>query len=212
MALRFKMPVYVFLGLLAAAVIVGIVGLHSSFSQPAVALADTVTPLHMVQVTSSQISELDVTAYTELQGKLQAMGFAPVIQMTVPQLPSPNFFDVGMKEDAGVYGEILKMPGKIAPVLSFVTVFTNNIWLSTNGWTGTNQDTDDSSSQFYPNDTPDQLYVQHVQRVEKLKQEKGWQAQPLGESRYLADLSDHVRWFLDKKNLQPYQADFALWH
>jgi hypothetical protein len=67
-------------------------------------------------------------------------------------------------------------------------------------------------SEYYPNDTPDQLYIQHIQTLEKLKQDKGWQVQNMGENRYMAALSDHLRWFLNKKDIQGYQADFKLWH
>ncbi len=102
-----------------------IIGIGAWLNRPAVAMADTVPSIHMVQVNSGQISEMDVTTYTDLQNQVQTMGFTPLMQMTVPQLPSPNFFDVGMKENIGTYSEILKKTGTITPHLSFVTVFTN---------------------------------------------------------------------------------------
>jgi hypothetical protein len=212
LAQKLKVPTYVFLGLIAILIVGAFIGVGAMLNKPSVALADTIQPIHMIQVNSTQVSEMDITAYTELQTQLQTTGFTPVIQMTVPQLPSPNFFDVGMKEDAGTYSEILKMPGQIAPHLSFVSVFSNGVWFSTNAWDGDNQTMDYLVSEYYPNDTPDQLYVQHIQSLEKLKQDKGWQVQTMGENRYMAALSDHLRWFLNKKDIQGYQADFKLWH
>ena len=212
LAKKMRIPTYVFLGLVAALIVGAVIGVGSLLNKPTVVLADMIQPIHMVQMSSSQVSEMDITAYTELQTQLQTMGFTPVIQMTVPQLPSPNFFDVGMKEDAGVYSEILKMPGQITPHLSFVSVFSNGVWFSTNAWQGDNQTMDYLVSEYYPDATPDQLYAQHNQTLEKLKQDKGWQVQAMGENRYMAALSDHLRWFLNKKDIQGYQADFKLWH
>jgi hypothetical protein len=140
------------------------------------------------------------------------MGFKPILQMTIPQLSPLNFFDVSMKEDANTYAEIIKVQGDITPRLSFVTVFTNGVWFSTNGWQGTNQNLEDLLSEFYPNLTPDQLLVQHMQTLEGLKK-KDWEpTQALSETRYMTSLSDLLRWFLDKKGIQPNQADISMWH
>jgi hypothetical protein len=155
---------------------------------------------------------MDVTGYMEIQNQLQTMGFTPVLQMTVPQIPAPNFFDVGMKESIGTYSEILKIPGQITPHLSFTTVFTNGIWYSTNAWQGTQHEMAYLISEFYPQDTPEQLYIKHVQGVEKFKKEKDWQVQLMSENRYMAALSDHLRWFLNKKDIPGWKADFNLWH
>ncbi|HTC22210.1 MAG TPA: hypothetical protein VK859_15235, partial [bacterium] len=212
LAKKLRVPTYVFLGLIALLIVGAVIGAGAVLNKPSVALADTIQPIHLVQVNSSQVSEMDITAYTDIATQIQTMGFTPVIQMTVPQLPSPNFFDVGMKEDSGTYSEILKMPGQIAPHLSFVSVFSNGVWFSTNAWQGDNQTMDYLVSEYYPGDTPDQLYVQHIQTLEKLKQDKEWQVQTMGENRYMAALSDHLRWYLNKKDLQAYQADFKLWH
>ncbi len=212
LAKKFKVPVYVLPIAVVILIIGAVIGLGSLLGKPSVILAETIQPIFIVQENSNQVSEMDITAYAEFQTSLQNMGFTPLIQMTVPQLPSPNFFDVGMKEDSGIYSEILKMPGQIAPHLSFVTVFSNGVWFSTNAWQGDNQTMDYLISEYYPDDTPDQLYTQHAQTLEKLKQDNGWQVQTMGENRYLAALSDHLRWFLNKKDLQGYQADFKLWH
>lgn len=212
LAKKLKVPTFVVLVLLIALLVGGTIGIGAVLNQPSVPTVDTIQPLHFVEVSSSQVSEMDITAYTDLQNQIQTMGFQPVLQMTVPQLPSPNFFDVSMKEDAGTYSEIIKMPGQLAPRLSFVTVFTNGVWFSTNAWEGTNQSLNTLESEFYPGDTPDQLYVQHIQTLEKLKQDKEWEVQSLSENRYMAALSDRVRWFLDKKGVPAYQADFNLWH
>ena len=211
-AKKLKIPTYALLGGTGLIVFVLFVDLVTWLDRPAIAIAKTVPPIHIIKVTSGQISEMDVTAYSELQNQLQTLGFSPLIQMTVPQLPSPNYFDVAIKEDVGAYSEILKLPGQIAPHLSFVTVFGNGVWCSTNGWQGTNQELEFLNSEYDPNLPVDQLYVKHVQRVEKLKKDKDLQVQAMSENRYIAALSDHLRWFLVKKDIQGYQADFNLWH
>lgn len=210
-AKKLKIPTFVFMGLLAAVFVGAIIGIGALSGRSSVALVNSIQPIHMIQVNSNQVSELDITAYTDLQNQLQNMGFQSLLQVTVLQLPSPNFFDVSMKETAETYGEILKMPGQITPRLSFITVFKNGVWFSTNGWPGDNLSTDYLISEHYPNDTPDQLYVQHMQTLVSLKQ-KDWQVQSMSENRYMAALSDHLREFLDKKGVLPYQADFNLWH
>lgn len=213
LAKRLRVPTFVVIAVFAVLLVGGGVGLGSLLNQPSVPVVDSIQPLHFVEVSSNQVSEMDITAYTDLQNQLQTMGFQPILQMTVPQLPSPNFFDVGMKEDAGVYSEIIKIPGQLAPHLSFVTVFTNGVWFSSNAWQGTNQDLTYLFSEYYPNDTPDQLYVQHMQTLAQLKQDKDWDVQTtMSENRYMSALSDHLRWFLDKKGIQADQANFNLWH
>ena len=212
LARKLRIPTFAVVGLLFLGVAGGVVGLVASSGQPSLALVDNIQPIHMVQVNSGQISEMDVTAYADLQNQIQAMGFQPILQMTVLQLPTTNFFDIYAKEDAGTYGEILKMAGQITPHLSFVTVFTNGVWFSTNAWQGTNQNMEFLVSEFYPADTPDQLYVHHIQTLKKLKEEKDWQPQSLSENRYMAALSDHLRWFLNKKGIPAYQAEFSQWH
>lgn len=191
----------------------GLVGLGALLKPPASAIVvDSIQPIHMVQVNSSQISDMDITAYTDIQNQLVSMGFQSILQMTIPQLPSTNFFDVSMKQDAGTYSEILKLPGQITPRLSFITVFTNGVWFSTNGWPGTGQTMEYLVSEYYPGDTPDQLYVQHMQTLEQLKEKKEWQVQNMSENRYMAAISDHLRWFLNKNDLAPEKADFSMWH
>lgn len=212
LAQKLKVPTYVFLALVAALIGGLVIGAGAYLNRPSVAMADSIPSIHIVQVNSSQISEMDVTTYTDLQSQLQTMGFEPLMQMTVPQLPSPNFFDVGIKENIGTYSEILKRTGTITPHLSFVTVFTNGVWYSTNAWEGKDQQMEYLVSEFYPTDTPDQLYVKHVQGVEKLKQDKDWQVGSMNQNRYMAALSDHLRWFLVKEGMQGYNATFDLWH
>ncbi|HVM33168.1 MAG TPA: hypothetical protein VMU88_08545, partial [bacterium] len=138
--------------------------------------------------------------------------FNNFMQMTVPQLPSPNFFNVQMKPEAATYAEIIKMPGQLKPVLSYVTVFSNGVWFSTNGWDGKDQELEYLVSEFFPNDDPDQLYVAHIQELDKLKADRGWEPQVMSQDRYMTALTDHVRWFLDLKNIAGYQAQFADWH
>jgi hypothetical protein len=132
--------------------------------------------------------------------------------MTVPQLPGPNFFDVYMRQDAGTYGEIIKVADQTAPTLSFITVFTNGVWFSTNGFKGTNQQLDFLVSSFDPGASTDQLYAQHQQDLNKIRQENSWDIEEMSQNRYMAAFSDEVREYLYKKGLQAYQADLASWH
>ncbi len=212
LAKKLKVPTYVFLGGIVFVLLGLMIWGLTLIGQPSVSIAASIAPIHIVQVDASQVSEMDITTFSDLQNQLRSMGFSSMIQMTVPQLPSPNFFDVHFKSDVGTYAEILKMPGQIAPHLSFVTVFTNGVWYSTNAWEGKDQELDYLVSAFYPSDTPDQLYTQHIQNVEKIKQDKDWQVQTVSFNRYLAALSDHVRWYLNLKDIAGYQADFASWH
>jgi hypothetical protein len=179
---------------------------------PDVRLVNSIPALHLVEMSSSQISEMDITAYSEFQTQLQTMGFTELLQFNLPQLPNTNFMDVGMKGDVGTYSEIIKFPGSIAPKLSFVTVFSNGTWFSTNGWKGTDQNTAWQISEFFPELAPDQLYVKHVQRVQQLAADNGWQVQAMGENRYVAALSDEIRTYLVENKIPAYKADFELWH
>lgn len=213
LAKKLKMPTYVLIGAIVAILVGAFLGIGAVLNQPSVPMVDSIQPVHFIQVSSSQVGEMDITAYTDVQNQIQTMGFQPLMQMTVPQIPSPNFFDVGMKQDAGVYSEIIKFPGQLAPRVSFITIFSNGVWFSTNGWDGTGRNSVFLVSEYYPNDTPDQLYVQHMQTLEKLKQDKDFEVQQgMNENRYMAAFSDRVRSFLDKKSIPAYQADFNLWH
>jgi hypothetical protein len=201
------------LAFLVLALLAGLVwGVGALMPSAAVKLVDNIPPIHVVEVTPNQISEMDITSYTEFQNQLQSMGFADLIQFTVPQLPNTNFMDVGMKQDVSTYSEIIKFPGTIVPKVSFVTTFTNGVWFSTNGWAGTNSENAWQVSEFFPNDPVDQLYVKHMQRVQQMLADNGWQAQSMNEQRYMASLSDEIRTFLVDKKVPAYQANFALWH
>lgn len=207
-----KVPAFVFPLLILVLLGGGVFGLLSITGRPSVRVVTVIQPIHFVQVNASQISDMDITSYTDIQNQLKTMGFNSILQATIPQLPSSNFFDVYSKDDSGTYAEILKMPGQITPHLSFVTVFSNGVWYSSNAWASKGTTGDYLVSESFPNSTPDQLYVQHIQGLEKLKQDKDWQVSAMGENRYMAALSDHLRWFIDKNNLQAYQADFVLWN
>ena len=213
LAQRLKIPTYVLLILMGLFLVGCAVGLKILASPASIQLISSIPPIHIIQVTSSQINEMDITTYMELQSRLKNLGFTPLIQMTVPQLPSPNFFDVGMKPEAGTYCEILKVPGQITPQLSFVTVFSNGVWYSTNAWRGNNKELDYLISEYYPNSSPDQLYIQHIQGIAQYKQQRDWQLpQVLNLNRYMAALSDHLRWYLVTYNVQSFKAEFNLWH
>jgi len=210
-AVKLKIPGY----LLAAIIFVLLAGGITLYSQlsggPVVATVDSIPPIHIINLDVSQVPDMDITAYSDLQNHLGPLGFTQAIQMTIPQIPNPNFFDVGFKDD-GTYCEILRIPNQIGPRVSFVTVFTNGIWYSTNGWVGTNQQSDYLLSEFFPNQTPEQLYDQHQRGVQKLLTDNDWQVQKPSLNRYMAALSDRIRWFLTSQNVLPYKADFASWH
>jgi hypothetical protein len=213
LAARFKIPGY----LLAAIIFVLLAGGLTLFSQltggSSVVLVDSITPIHIIPVEVTQVSDMDITAFSDLQNHLGALGFTQTLQMTMPQMPSPNFFDMGLKQDEGTYSEILRMPNQIGPRVSYVTVFTNGVWYSTNGWAGNPQQLDYLISEFSPDHTPEELYNEHLQGVQKiLNANPDWQVQRASLNRYVAALTDHVRWFLSLKNILPYQADFAAWH
>jgi hypothetical protein len=208
---KFKVPGYLFAAILLVLLAGGLTFFFQKPGSSIVKVVDTVPQITIVSMDASQVTNLDITAFTELYTHLGQLGFIQILQMTVPQL-LPNFFDVGMKEDEGIYSEIIMMPNQIAPRLSFVTVFTNGVWYSTNGWAGTNQQLDYLQNEFYPDQSPEQLYAQHKQGIEKLQTANGWQIQTASQNRYMADLSDHLRWYLKFKNVSADQIDFASWH
>ncbi|HVZ80490.1 MAG TPA: hypothetical protein VHE12_06750 [bacterium] len=212
LARKTKVPAFLFPVLILVLLAGGVVGFLALIGKPSLKVVSRIQPLHFVQVTASQISDMDITAYSDIQNQLKTMGFTPILQVTVPQLPSSNFFDVYSKADSGTYAEILKVPSTIAPRLSFVTVFSNGVWYSTNAWASKGTTGEYLVSESFPNDTPDQLYTHHVQGLEKLKEDKDWQVSSMSENRYMAALSDHLRWFMEKNNLQAYQAEFKLWN
>jgi len=208
---KFKVPGYLFAAILLVLLAGGLTFFFQKPGSSVVKVVDSVPQITIVSMDASQVTNLDITAFTELYTHLGQLGFIQILQMSVPQL-LPNFFDVGMKEDEGIYSEIIMMPNQIAPRLSFVTVFTNGVWYSTNGWAGTNQQLDYLQSEFYPDQTPEQLYDQHKQGIQKLQTANGWQIQSASQNRYMADLSDHLRWYLKFKNVSADQIDFASWH
>jgi len=208
---KLKMPGYLFAAVLFVLIAGGLTFFFQKGGSPVVKVVDTIPQITIVSMDASQVTNLDITAFTELYTHLGQLGFVQILQMTVPQL-LPNFFDVGFKEDEGIYSEILMMPNQIAPRLSFVTVFTNGVWYSTNGWAGTGQQFDYLVSEFYPDQTPEQLYNQHKQGIQKLINDNGWQVQNASQNRYIADLSDHLRWYLKSKNISADQVDFSSWH
>jgi hypothetical protein len=209
---RLKVPVHLIAGLFLLLVVGIVIWLAGKMAPPPVETVQTVPIIQVVPIPSSQVSDLDVTAFADLQDQLGPLNFSQITQMTVPQLPTPNFFDVGIKPEASMYCEVLKMPDQVAPHLSFITVFTNGIWYSTNGWTGNDQRLEYLVSEFLPTASAKQLYDQHAQGVEELRKKNGWQPQSVSLNRYIAALSDHLRWYITSQNIPAYQADFNSWH
>jgi hypothetical protein len=189
-----------------------VLGLGALMPASAVKLVDRIPPIHLVEVTAAQIGDMDITAYTEFQNQLQTMGFTDILQFTIPQLPNTNFMDVEMKHDVSTYSEIIKFPSTIVPRVSFVTVFTNGVWYSTNGWDGKAAENAWRVSEFFPDTPLDQLYVKHVQRVQQMESDSGWQAQSLNENRYMAAVSDEIRTVLTDTKIEAYNVNLALWH
>lgn len=212
LAAKLKIPGFVLVGLVVAILAGGLTYFLQSEGGPVVLIVDSIPPIHILPIDVAGAGDIDVVAFNDLQQQLGNLGFTQAIQMTVPQLPGPNFFDVGLNTNTDTYCEILRMPSQIGCRVSFVTVFTNGVWYSTNGWSGTNQQLDYLVSEFYPDETPQQLFEQHKQGVQKLQAANSWDVQKVSLNRYIADLSDHLRWFLVTKKIAPYQADFASWH
>lgn len=212
LAKKLRVPTFVVVAAIPLLAIGALLGGASLLRPSPVKILKDLPPLHVMRIRSAQVGELDVTTLAELQQRIRALGFSSLTQATLPELPSPNFLDVWMKSEAGTYAEILKFPGQVIPQLSFVTVFNNGVWCSTNAWKGTDQELPVLHSRFRPGEAPDKLYVQHIQTIEKLRKDKGWQVQYMGEARYFAALSDHLRWFFVERKLQPYKAQFDVWH
>jgi hypothetical protein len=210
-SLRLPVPALAGLAFVLAAVLVLAPFLLLTGKEPVKTLPQ-VQPVHIVKVQVSQVGEMDINTYLELETKLQGMGFLPLMQVTVPQAPSPNFIAVFIKEGAGVYAEVMKLPGNPSPSLSFLTVFNNGVWCSTNGFAGRDQQAEYLLSTHHPSESPDPLYVKHMQKVEQLKQRNGWMPARMGESRFVAAFTDHLRWYLDWKRVPGYKASFGDWH
>ncbi len=180
--------------------------------RPAVKTVEAVLPVHVVKVQVSQVGELDIATYLELESKLQAMGFFPLIQMTAPQAPSPNFIAAFVKESVGVYAHLMKLPGSMAPRVAFVTVFNNGIWCSTNGFAGKDTQAEFLMNTHHPQDPVDALYVKHMQKIAQIGKREGWVPARMSESRYIAAFTDHFRWYLTWKKIPGYRAAFGDWH
>ncbi len=173
-------------------------------------LVDSVTPLHMVRMEVTQMVELDITAYLELESKLAKLGFNPLIKVGVIEIPSPNLFSVYLKPDTNSYGVILKVPGSNTPRISFLSFLSNEMWLSTNGWASQNQELEKISSQSFPGLAPEALWKQHLTRMNHYMQ-AGVGLQRANAYRFLSALSDHLRWFIEIREIQPFKARFEDW-
>jgi hypothetical protein len=173
-------------------------------------LVDTVVPLHVVRLEVTQVVELDITAYLDLESKLTKMGFSPLIKVSVLEIPSPNLFSVYLKPDSNSYGVILKVPGSNAPRLSFLSFLSNEMWLSTNGWAAQKQEMEKLSSQSFPGLAPEALWKQHLGRMNRYMQ-SGVGLQRANQYRFLSALSDHLRWVFATREIQPFKAQFEDW-
>lgn len=208
-----RLPVPALLGIAAVLVLVILlVSVILWVNRPSLKTLGSVPAVHLVKVPVNQVGELDITQYLEIENKLREMGFASLLQMTISQAPSANFFSVYTKESAGVYAEIIKLPSVLAPKVAFITVFNNGVWCSTNGFDGKDALEEFLISTHHPRDASDALYVKHMQKVEQLKRQSGWVPARMGESRYVAAITDLFRWYIALKKIPGYKASFELWH
>jgi hypothetical protein len=173
-------------------------------------LVDSIIPLHEVRLEVTQVVDLDISTYLDLETKLTQMGFTPLIKITVPEIPSPNLFSVYLKADTNSYGIILKVPGSNTPRLSYVSFLSSNMWLSTNGWAAQKKEMDKLFSQSFPGMAPDALWKQHLAKINQFMQ-SGVGLQRASDYRFLSALSDHLRWFISIRNIPPFKAQFEDW-
>jgi len=207
-----RLPVPVFAALCLLLLLLVPATMIWNSSKPSITVLESIQPIHIVRVASSQVGELDITSFLEQENKLKEMGFSPLLQYAIPQVTSPSFVSVYAKDAAGTYAELIKVPGVSSVKLSFVTVLNNGLWCSTNGWEGKDIVEDYLMSSHHSNDTPDALYVKHMQQVEQLRKQNAWVPSRVGESRYVGALSDHLRWFLQKRNVAFYRTTYDQWH
>ena len=197
--------VLVFLGLVA--------GVAALFHKPAYQLVDRLEALRPARTDVRQIVELDITAFIDIESKIKQLGFTPLVQLSVPEIPAPNLFAV--YTDSGnqkykSYAVILKVPGSNMPRLSFVNVLSNGTWLSTNGWASKNQELEKLSSESAPGEDPAALWAHHQKRVDQAVQ-TGVTVTGVNERRFMCALSDHLRWYMAVKDIPAYKALFEEW-
>jgi len=210
LAAKAKVPVWV-LGAAAAALVVGLVALlFFTFQKPAYQLADQVVALRPTRAEVREVVEMDITAFIDIEAKVQQLGFAPLTRLAVPEIPAPNFFSVYMNPQNKTYAIILKLPGVITPKLSFVNTMTTGTWLSTNGWETQSPAMDKLDSESAPNDDPNALWARHQRHLEGATQ-AGQNPSLTSEWRFVSALCDHLRWYMDMKGIPAYKAAFADW-
>jgi hypothetical protein len=174
---------------------------------------DRLEALRPARTDVRQIVELDITAFIDIESKIKQLGFTPLVQLSVPEIPAPNLFAV--YTDSGnqkykSYAVILKVPGSNMPRLSFVNVLSNGTWLSTNGWASKNQELEKLSSESAPGEDPVALWAHHQKRVDQAVQ-TGVAVTGVNERRFMCALSDHLRWYMAFKDIPAYKALFEEW-
>jgi hypothetical protein len=208
-----KIPVWVWETLLAVVLLGGLTIVAMLFHKPSYQLIDHLEALCPIRTDVKQIVELDITAFIDIEGKVKQMGFAPLVQLSVSEIPAPNLFavysDPGHPQNK-TYAIILKVPGSNMPRLSFVNILSNGTWLSTNGWASKTQELEKLSSESAPNEDPAALWVHHQRRLEQALQ-TGVTASSVSERRFICALSDHLRWYMALKDIPAYKADFSSW-
>lgn len=212
-AARFRLSVKSFTMAIGGAVLALIASGVWFFSErTSVTPVENVLPLHLVKVQSRDMVAMDVSRYFDLDRRLEAMGFNRLLEFTVPQLPSPNYFDVRAAGQAPVYAEILVFPGSSMPKPAFVTPVEGGLWFATNGWAGEDIETEWRISRHYPDLSVDRLYVKHMENLQAYLKKTGLKAQPIRESRYAGALSDHLREFFARTKTLPRSSGPEHWH
>jgi hypothetical protein len=210
LARKAKVPVAAFIAL-GALLVLGIgFYLFTFFQGSSYKLEERLIALHPVRTEVGEVVELDITAFIDIEGKLKQLGFNPLVKLSVSEIPAPNFFAVYLNPSAKTYGIILKRPGSIAPNLSFVSVMTTGLWLSTNAWDSKNKDLEKLSSESAPKEDVAALWARHQKRLEAEVQSGLSSANP-SEWRFICALSDHLRWFMALKDIPVYKATFEEW-
>lgn len=197
--------------LLLVLIALGIAGtLAKSFIKPPVQLTDSLPALHPTRTDVKEVVGLDITSYLDLDGKVKQLGFGPLVGLSVPEIPSPNFLSVYVNTVTKTYAVLVMRPGLNKVSLSFVNTLSTGTWLSTNGWDVKGGSLEKLDSESAPQAPPAALWALHQKRLEKALQ-GGVESTNANQWRFLCALTDHLRWFMSFKDIPAYKAAFEDW-
>jgi hypothetical protein len=209
-AAKTRVPVLAWEILMVLAILGGLAAAVLSFQKPAYQLTENLPALRPARIEVGQVVELDITSYLDLEGKIRQIGFVPLTRLSVPEIPSPNFFSVYLNPASKTYGILLKVPGSNTPRLSFVNILSNGTWLSTNGWASKDQELEKLNSESGVKEEPAALWAHHQKRLDQAVQ-SGLSVPSANEWRFICALSDHLRWFMAHQDIPAYKAAFEDW-